>query len=448
MPYKTSLSCWNNYPSSTSFVIRPEGHKQLTLAPEGTSLARGLGRSYGDAALNADNLLILMERLNRMIAFDEKSGLLQVEAGVTIEEILKIFMPRGWFLPVTPGTQYVTLGGCFAADVHGKNHHMDGSFCRYVKEIELLLADGSRMRCSPSQNSEVFWATAGGMGLTGIITELTIQLVPIETPVMLVTHHVANNFDQLLGHFSNPDIDDKYSVAWIDCLSQENALGRGVLMTAHHATKAEIIGFKKCPQACKSPSLSVPFYFPNAALNYWSVKTFNHFYFKTQSRKDTFLCLAEKFFYPLDRINHWNRIYGRRGFLQYQCVIPFDKARQALAIILRKLSNSRRASFLAVIKRFGDEGQGLLSFPREGVTLALDIPIADREVFALLDQLDNIVLSFGGRVYLAKDARLKPEAFKNMYPRLEEWQKIKAKIDPQNRFMSDLAHRLMIGKKV
>lgn len=446
MTFKKTLSCWNNYPTSTAYLQRPESCKELLLAKEGTTLARGLGRSYGDAALNKDNTLMLMERMNRFLAFDEKSGLLRAEAGASISEILSIFIPKGWFLPVTPGTKFTTLGGCFAADVHGKNHHVDGTFSRHVTEIELLIADGSRLRCSPTQNADLFWATAGGMGLTGIITEITLKLLPIETSFISVTHHVASHYERLLSYFDNPECHDKYSVAWIDCLAKGNEMGRGILMTGHHATRAEVAAKWPNPlQPAKPGWLSVPCFFPSRTLNYWSVRAFNSVFYKTQSSKEHYLTSAESYFYPLDKINNWNRIYGRRGFMQYQCVIPMENARKALPILLNRLSDSRRPSFLAVIKRFGQEGSGLLSFPREGITLALDLPYVDKSIFPFLDQLDYITLSYGGRVYLAKDARMKPEIFRKMYPKLDQWQQIKKTVDPHDRFASDLGHRLRMG---
>ncbi|MEI8366048.1 MAG: FAD-binding oxidoreductase [Parachlamydiaceae bacterium] len=435
----TPISCWNNYPYSQTFLKRPEKLKDIRPLTGYSTLARGLGRSYGDAALNSENTTILMERLNRFLSFDEKTGLLQAEAGVTLEEIIDTFLPRGWFPAVTPGTKYVTLGGCFAADVHGKNHHRDGSFSQHVTEIELLLADGSYCRCSPLQNPQLFWATAGGMGLTGVITEMTVQLIPVETSFISVTHHAASNIDQLLSYLEDPALDDKYSVAWIDCLSRGKDLGRGVLMTGHHAARDT----HDLPvQAAPAKIRTIPCNLPGWVLKPWCVKTFNAIYYKTQSAKKHFLTPCDHFFYPLDAIGHWNRIYGKRGFLQYQFVIPREGARKVMPALLSTISDSRQASFLAVLKRFGKEGQGHLSFPMEGVTLALDIPLAHRGVFDLLDQLDKIVLEQGGRVYLAKDARLKPETFRKMYTRYPEWQHIKHSVDPLNDYCSDLARRL------
>ena len=439
----TPISCWNNYPISQAFLKRPEATNELiadALAKSKSTLARGLGRSYGDAAINTGNNIILMERMNRFQAFDEKRGILRAESGISLEEIIDVFVPRGWFLPVTPGTKYATLGGCFAADVHGKNHHCDGSFSQYVTEIELLLADGSLCRCSKDAHSDLFWATAGGMGLTGIITEVSLQLVPIETPLISTTYRAAQNIEQLLSYMDNQSLEDKYSVAWIDCLSGGEALGRGIFMTGHHASKREADPFK-----CKKKrTISVPCRFPSWTLNSWTIKVFNDIYYKKQKEKGRFFSNMEDFFYPLDMILNWNRIYGRKGFLQYQFVVPKEMAYKALPEVLKKISASQQASFLAVLKRFGKETPGPLSFPFEGITLALDIPIRNGAVFALLDEIDKMLLNYGGRVYSAKDASLKPETFRKMYPRYGEWLKVKSSCDPLNHFDSDLARRLQL----
>jgi len=448
MNQKTTLSCWGNYPHSTSFVKRVERYHDIMPEYEGKTIARGLGRSYGDAALNTDHTVLLMHRMNRMLAFDDRTGILRTEAGTTLQEVLEVFMPRGWFLPVVPGTKFATLGGCFAADVHGKNHHFDGTFSRYVKEIELILADSSRRRCSPERNTELFWATAGGMGLTGIISEITLQLTPIETAYVAVNYRTANNLDHMLELLENQSKDEKYSVAWIDCLSYGDAFGRGIVMNGRHAVKSELPASVKTPlQPPQRRMRNTPFFLPNKALNYWSVKAFNACYFNTYVKKTSPAIVdCDSYFFPLDCIDNWNRIYGRRGFLQYQFVIPTAHARQNLPIILQKLADSRLPSFLAVLKRFGDQGKGMLSFPKEGMTLALDLPNTGEKVFSLLDELDNILLKCQGRVYLAKDARLKSSAFYAMYPRYNEWRQIKSLIDPHDTFSSDLSRRLHIGR--
>ncbi len=449
MKNKMTLSGWGNYPANQAIVERPERFHQLHVDAKNI-IARGLGRSYGDAALNTDRDVILMERLNRFLAFDEKTGVLKAEAGTSLEEILETFIPRGWFLPVTPGTKYVTLGGCLAADIHGKNHHVDGTFGAHVNEFELLLANGSKRRCSPKQNPELFWGTVGGMGLTGIITEMALQLIPIETAYMQVQHHFAKNLDAVLAILENKQLDDRYSVAWIDCLSGGENFGRSIVMNAHHAAKKDLPAHISDPYQIKaSKKISLPFYFPAWALNSWSVRAFNSLYCKIQKSKTSpFLLDYDRYFYPLDSINHWNRLYGKQGFLQYQFVVPFKTAQEALHVILGEFVKSKRASFLAVLKRFGSESEGFLSFPKEGYTLALDLPISGPELFPFLDHLDNLVLKYEGRGYLAKDARMQPETFRSMYPRFNAWQKIKADVDPEDKFSSDLSRRLrMEGKR-
>lgn len=439
-----NISGWGNYPSSSAILSRPERYRQLKIG-EGKTIARGLGRSYGDASLNSDQHVILMERLNRFLSFDPNRGLLRVEAGASLEEILEIFVPRGWFLPVTPGTKFVTLGGCIAADIHGKNHHADGTIGAHVSEMELILADGSHRRCSPTRDAELFWATVGGMGLTGIISEATLKLIPIESAYMKVTHSAAKDLDHILSLLEDKSTEDKYSVAWIDCLSKGQNFGRSILMTGHHASLAEVPAKNKQPLQVKSPKkLSIPMNFPSWTLNSWSVGAFNTWFYRFQSQKnEPFLTDYDSYFYPLDAIKGWNKVYGKKGFLQYQFVIPSKNAGKGLQNILNELTISRRASFLAVLKRFGAEGEGLLSFPREGYTLALDIPI-NKSLFPFLDHLDEIVLANEGRLYLAKDARMKPETFHAMYPRLEKWQKIKKQVDPEGRLSSDLSRRLQM----
>ena len=441
------ISGWGRYPIQPCELERPERYADLRASPDtGTStvIARGQGRSYGDAALNQNGRVILTERIDRMLSFDVKLGILKAEAGTTLADILPVIVKQGWFLPVTPGTKFVSLGGCIAADVHGKNHHHVGSFAKHVRGIELIMADGSQKSCSATENTEIFWATVGGMGLTGIIGEVTLQLVPIQTSKMQVQQHAAKNLEQLFNLLQDPSLDDHYSVAWIDCLATGEQLGRGIAMFAHHATSSEYPN--KNPLVSKPRRMrSLPFDFPAWVLNPFSISLFNKFFYSKESRKKTpFLSDYDSYFYPLDAIGNWNRMYGKRGFVQYQCVIPDKTALVGITALLNTLSGSRRASFLAVLKRFGEQGEGLLSFPEPGYTLALDLPLRDKGLFSLLDKLDNIVLEHGGRVYLAKDSRLSAESFKTMYPRYEAWLKIKQTLDPAHRFTSSLARRLGI----
>jgi len=443
------LSGWGRYLRRLSTVTRPERTGEAVPPASGPMIVRGQGRSYNSAAMLADGLVMLSERLDRIISFDEASGLLRAEAGTTLAQVLDEFVPRGWFPPVTPGTKFVSLGGCVAADVHGKNHHRDGGFGGYVAELEIVLADGSRRRCSPQEDVELFWATIGGMGLTGIITEISFQLRPIETAYLVVEHRRASNLDELLTLLEDQSLDDHYSVAWIDCLAKGRSMGRGILMRGHHAEVAALQGKVENPLRLKPQRrFNLSFDLPAGLLNSLSGSAFNHFYYWSQGRRDQpFITDYEGFFYPLDSVGNWNRLYGPRGFVQYQCVFPPATARRGLRRLLEELAHSGRASFLGVLKRFGQQGQGLLSFPMEGYTLAIDLPVTNPELFRFLDQLDEIVMEHGGRVYLAKNPRLRPELFRAMYPRLPEWERIKTRVDPANRFSSDLSRMLELGMK-
>ena len=440
----TQLSGWGRYPVQTCELERPERYADLR-SDARSLIARGQGRSYGDAALNENGRVLLTERVNRLLDFDVENGVLRAEAGATLAEILEVIVPKDWFLPVTPGTKFVSLGGCVAADVHGKNHHHDGSFGDHVINLKLILDDGSQMICSASENPELFWATVGGMGLTGIIGEVTLKLVPIATPCMMVRNYRAENLEQLFRLLQNQDSDDRYTVAWIDSMANGRHLGRGIAMCGHHASAEELpVDFRN--PARVPGSRAIPFDFPGWALNPLSIAAFNALYYSREGGKQQpFISNIDSFFYPLDAIGKWNRLYGKRGFVQYQCVIPEASAYDGIKNLLEELLHSGRPSFLAVLKRLGAQGRGLLSFPMAGYTLALDLPIRDEGLFALLDKLDKIVLQHGGRVYLAKDARLAAETFRAMYPQYGEWLKIKHAVDPQNSFSSSLARRLGLG---
>jgi FAD/FMN-containing dehydrogenase len=442
----TELSGWGRYPVQTCELERPERYADLR-SDASSLIARGQGRSYGDAALNENGRVLLTERVNRLLEFDVENGVLRAEAGATLADILEVIVGKDWFLPVTPGTKFVSLGGCVAADVHGKNHHHEGSFGDHVVSIELILDDGSRMKCSASENVELFWATVGGMGLTGIIGEVTLRLIPIPTPYMMVQNYRADNLEQLFRLLQNPSSDDRYTVAWIDSMASGRHLGRGIAMCGHHAAAEELpVDFKNPAESERSSA--IPFDFPKFALNSLSIAAFNALYYRREGAKQQpFLSSYDAFFYPLDAIGDWNRLYGKRGFVQYQCVIPNATAFEGIRKLLEELLDSGRPSFLAVLKRLGAQGRGMLSFPMAGYTLALDLPIRDEGLFALLDKLDKIVLQHGGRVYLAKDARLAADSFRAMYPRYDEWLKIKHAVDPQNVFSSSMARRLEIGAK-
>jgi decaprenylphospho-beta-D-ribofuranose 2-oxidase len=437
------LSGWGRYPRAQSSVQIPETVSEIDVRLSSKLIARGMGRSYGNAAMLDRGVVVLTERLNRSISFCESTGLLTAEAGLTLAEVISFCVPKGWFPTVVPGTRWVSLGGCVAADIHGKNHHRVGAFGNHVKGLELLVADGSKVRCSPSHNSDLFWATVGGMGLTGIITEVVIQLLPIESPWIIAQHRQAKDLDRSLEMLDSPLWDDAYTVAWFDCLARGKSLGRSILISGHHASIEELPPELSPGESRSSPALSVKFDFPARLLNPLAVAAFNSAFYRWQGRRtEPFLVHPDRFFFPLDRIEDWNRLYGKRGFVQYQCVLPLISARESLQKLLHETQHSRRASFLAVLKRFGPQGQGLLSFPLEGYTLTMDFPVKDSALFSFLDRLDEIVVKHGGRVYLAKDARMRAEVFREMYPRFGEWSQAKRNIDPQNLFDSDLARRL------
>lgn len=441
------LSGWGRYPRSVNSVFVPEALDQAVPPLDGRMIARGQGRSYGNAAMCRDGLVMMTERLDRFSSFDERSGLLTAEAGTTLAEVIREFLPRGWFPAVVPGTKFVSLGGCVAADIHGKNHHRDGAFCSQVREIRIVLADRNTRCCSRERDADLFWATVGGMGLTGIILEVILQLIPVESSYLVVQHHRAKDLDASLELLQGDAWDDHYTVAWIDGLAGGRNLGRSVLMRGHHAQLDELpANLSRRPFAGPRYQHNLRFDFPSWVLNSVAVAAFNELYYRLQGwRREPFIAHYESFFFPLDRIGNWNRMYGKRGFVQYQCVLPTADAAVGLRSILEASAAAGQPSFLSVLKRFGPAGPGLLSFPMAGYTLTLDLPFRDPDLFSFLDHLDQIVLKHGGRVYLAKDARLRPATFSAMYPRLGEWLRLKSRFDPDNRFTSDLAQRLEIA---
>jgi len=436
---ESKLSGWGRHPVQSCGVLRPDRYSDLGRIEPGT-LPRGLGRSYGDAALNEGGHMVDMTRLNRILEFDETTGLLVAEAGLSLAEIADIFLSRGWFLPVTPGTKFVTLGGAIASDVHGKNHHGEGSFSAHVAWLELFTPALGRCICSPEDQPGIFWATVGGQGLTGIIGTVALRLKPVSSLWMEVTHHPARELESAFRLLSDPEADAPYTVAWIDCLAKGKDLGRSIFMAGHHRTEKNLPPAR--PPRLK-PLIQAPFDFPSWCLNSLTVSLFNGVYYRLNGRKRfPFLSPMDPFFYPLDMVGHWNRIYGSRGFIQYQSVLPPRTAFEGVKAQLEEISSAGAASFLAVLKRLGAGGPGHLSFPTEGYTLALDLPYRGAETDALLDRLDAIVLKGDGRVNLCKDAHLSPESFRAMYPRFEEWLAIKAQVDPEWKLQSSLSRRL------
>ena len=459
------LAGWGRFPVHNCRVARPEKRRDLGVAAACESvpdvLARGLGRAYGDAALNDGSGVILTEKLDRFLNFSSGSELvedetgfmtarwatLEAEAGVSFAQIAETFVPRGWFLPVVPGTKWITLGGAIACDVHGKNQHLPicGTISNSLHSFELLAASGEILQCSREENAEIFWATIGGMGLTGIITTAKIHLMPIETAYISTYYQRQNDLAATLEELTTAN-HSNYCVAWIDCLASGKNLGRSVVIRGYHASVEDLknAGIEENPLALvPSKTKSVPLEFPDFALNSLSVKAFNEFYYRAhndQHKIEPF----ESFFWPLDAVKNWNKIYGARGFVQYQCVLPTENALEGFTRILEKISSSGRAAFLAVLKPHSAQNAAPLSFPLEGYSLALDLPNAPG-IVEFCRELDELTTQFGGRVYLAKDSTTTPAMVRKMYPRLGEFEATKAKIDPHARFQSSLSRRLGIG---
>jgi len=417
---------WGRYPKATHSLHRlawrsdpfPNGLAQPVLP-------FGLGRSYGDSCLNDGGSLLLTRALNHFLAFDEEQGLLQCEAGVNLDEVLRFIVPRGWFLPTTPGTKFVTVGGAIANDIHGKNHHRAGTFGCNVTRFELLRSNGERLLCSPEQNSALFAATIGGLGLTGIITWAEFRLRRISNSMIEMESLPYANLSEFIEISAESDEHFEHTVAWLDCLAEGPSLGRGIFMRGNHAGPEN-----HDLRVHRAPSLSVPVEFPDFVLNQYSIKAFNALYYAKGCLANTRSTVHyEPFFYPLDAINHWNRIYGRRGFFQYQFVIPFSGDQGAIREIISRIAASGQGSFLAVLKTFGDRpSPGMLSFPAPGVTLALDFSNQGPDTLRLFNELDSVVLEAGGRLYPAKDARMSAYSFQDRYPR---WQEFSQYIDPQ-----------------
>ena len=444
----TSLSGWGNYPTAQCEVLAPESTSALTslVAPraQGT-IARGLGRSYGDPAINEGGRVLELGRLDRYLDFDEPSGVLRCESGISLAQIIADFAPRGFFPAVTPGTKFVTVGGCIANDVHGKAHHVDGCFSSCVESFRMALADGSVVSCSREENTDLFWATFGGMGLLGVVVDATLRLRPIETTYFRQRAVVAPDLDMLLDAIETHDATYPYSVAWIDSLAVGKHLGRGVLTVGDHAGLDDLTPRqRRHPLRISPPSpLAVPFDLPSFTLSTFTIRILNRVLDQVQSRGGA-LAHYEKFFYPLDFVGEWNRGYGKRGFTQYQFVVPLAEGRRNIRALLEKIARSGQAPFLNVLKRFGEANDAPLSFPFRGWTFAIDFPICDglRE---LLQELDRMVLDAGGRIYLGKDAFVEAATFERMYPRLDEWRQIKARVDPRDVFQSNLSRRLGLG---
>ncbi len=413
-------------------------------APPRGALARGLGRSYGDAAQNGGGLVMRLAGDASMAVLDESARQVTVSAGVSIDDLLRVLVPRGFFVPVTPGTRFVTIGGAVASDIHGKNHHLEGSFGNHVVRMALLLADGSVCEISPTEHADLFWATIGGMGLTGVILEVTIQLLAIETSRCIVDTTRAHDLDHVMTLMEEGDHRYRYAVAWIDLMAKGRHLGRSILSRGDHATVAELDESSRHSPREYAPSvlIGVPPIVPISALNRVTTKAFNEAWFrKAPLYRTGELQTIPQYFHPLDMIGAWNQAYGPRGFVQYQILVPFGEE-HALRTVVERLATSGAASFVTVLKRFGEANQAPLSFPAPGWTLTLDIPAGTNGLAAMLHELDHVVLDAGGRHYMAKDSHTTPDAIRRGYPRLAEWQAIRDRVDPNGIWQSDLGRRL------
>jgi FAD/FMN-containing dehydrogenase len=431
---------WGRLPVRPGRVWRPEA---LDL-PAGAAplLVRGLGRAYGDAAVpaSADALVLGTARADRILALDRAAGRLTCEAGLSLAALLRVVLPHGWFPPVTPGTKFVTIGGCVACDVHGKNHHRDGSFGRFVERLRIRTADGGEVTCGPDVERELFLATVGGMGLTGLITEVTVRLRPVETAWMVVETEPVADLEAMLVALRESGRAWSYTVGWLDALARGRALGRGILLRGRHAAAAETGGR---PEPSRR-EVRVPADAPGWLLTPALMRAFNAGYYRRHGAAlRRRLTSYHDFFYPLDAIHDWNRLYGARGFLQYQCALPRGAGTGAIASLLERLAHARAASFLAVIKDFGPAGEAYLSFPLEGTTVSLDLPYRGAATEALVAELNRHVVRAGGRVYLAKDALTRPEDFAAMMPGLPAWTAVRDRWDPGRRFRSAQSVRLL-----
>ncbi|MFE3034604.1 FAD-binding protein [Streptomyces canus] len=451
-----TVSGWGRTAPTAARPIRLRSYEEAVAAVRGCGarggIPRGLGRAYGDAAQNAGGAVFDMTALNRVHAIDAEGGTVLCDAGISLHRLMQVLLPLGWFVPVTPGTRYVTVGGAIGADVHGGNHHVSGSFSRHVLSFELLTADGEIR--TVRRGTPLFDATTGGMGLTGMILTATVQFQPVETALMSVDTERARDLDDLMVRLTTGDRGYRYSVAWIDLLARGSATGRAVLTRGDHAplealrTAGPLAGgtrARRDPLAFRPPRFPAPpAFLPEGLVNRTTVGLFNELRYRKAPRVRTGrLQRISAFFHPLDGVPHWNRIYGRCGLVQYQFVVGHGQE-EALRRIVRRISGQRCPSFLAVLKRFGDGDPGWLSFPVPGWSLALDLPAGLPGLAPLLDELDEEVAAAGGRVCLAKDSRLRPDLLAAMYPRLDDFRALRAELDPRGVFTSDLSRRLTL----
>jgi len=442
---KKVISNWGNYPAQeTSEIINSsiEGLRNSLVNGSNSFIPRGNGRCYGDASLGESVLSSL--QFDYVLSFDRDKGIFECESGMLLSKILEIIVPQGWFLPVTPGTKFITVGGAVASDIHGKNHHVDGSFCDHVLEMDIMLHNGEVVTCSPVENNELFEATRGAMGLTGFILKTKFSLKKIRTSYIRQVQVKASNLSELLELFHEYKA-YTYTMSWIDCLKKGKHFGRSILMAGEHADPEELSAHQKknILKPYSDELFTFPVNLPSFVLNQYTVKGFNFLYYAKNLKKYiNSIVPYDPFFYPLDKILEWNKGYGKKGFLQYQFVLPMDSSERGMIDILTRINRKGLGSFLAVFKVFGKQNS-LISFPMEGCTLALDFPVRT-DLFPFLDELDRVVLDYGGRLYLTKDARMKREIFWASYPGAQRFKELVKKYNPGYRFRSQQSDRLGI----
>ena len=431
-----SFMSWGMYPKVKNTIFKFDKKKTLRkiINEHDKLIPCGNGRSYGDSALNSN--IVDVRSKNYFIDFNEEIGLLHIQAGVLLSEILESFVPRGWFLKVTPGTKFITVGGAIASDIHGKNHHIEGCFSECIKEFKIMLADGEVVTCSKEATPNLFKATCGGQGLTGIILDAKIYLKKINSQYINQTTIKTKNLKETFKAFEEYQ-DKPYSVAWIDCLAKGDKIGKCLLMVGDFRDDGKL-DYKVKKQK------SIPFNFPSFVLNNWSVRVFNWLYYgKVKQKLSKQIVDIDTFFYPLDAIGHWNHIYGKNGFTQYQFILPKESSYEGLEEVLTAISKSGKGSFLAVLKLYGKANDNYLSFPMEGYSLALDFKI-EKGLFDLLDKLDEIVVKYKGRIYLAKDVRVSKKTFEKGYPKIESFRQYRKENKMDSKFQSLQSKRVGI----
>ena len=448
---KQRLSGWGRTAWTVADTVSPSDETEVrgTVVSAGSRgvIARGLGRSYGAAAQNAGGQVLLMPgtAVGRPYSLDQTSGNVTAPAGMSLDDILKDSVPRGWFVPVTPGTRFVTVGGAVASDIHGKNHHFDGSFGQHVLSMRVMLSSGDVVNLSPRENAAWFWATVGGMGLTGVILDVDFRMLPVESSRVRVETERLADFDAVVAAMST-DGDDgtyRYSVSWVDLVATGKATGRGVLTRGDHATASEA-GGKEVLAYDPKVRVAAPPWVPNQLLNKFSIKAFNELWFrKAPARRHVGIESIPTFFHPLDGVRSWNTLYGVQGFIQYQFIVPLGEV-EILRRVIEAFAGQGVASFLAVLKRMGPSNEAPMSFPTEGWTLTLDMAAGIKGLPELLARVDGMVLDAGGRHYLAKDSHVAPQAVRLGYPRFAEWLDVRDEMDPGRKWNSDLARRLSL----